>query len=187
MNNELTSGTLWNKAAVSGLILAAVTIAFTLVSSLAGKIDGAASGILSFVLWAGKVASCILLLRYFLVKLHNEYPDSDRKQLNGYGTRIAFLSAIVVAGYSLASMLLIEPEAFNEAMNVAMEQYKSMLDSNSLAAIEQMMPKLPAITFFSMLVYCFLWGWILSGIFSSSLAPSDPFANFPGNNTTENQ
>ena len=44
-----------------------------------------------------------------------------------------------------------------------------MLDSNSMAALEGLESKMGVISLVSNLIWCFVYGWILSSIMSSSL------------------
>ena len=59
-----------------------------------------------------------------------------------------------------------------------MQVYSKMLDSNSIAALEKMMGKMSYISFFSNLIYCTLYGTILSFILSRNIPQQDPFANY---------
>lgn len=182
MTNELSSGTLWNKAAIAGLILAAATIAFSLLRGLSLKLGGIAGGFLGFILWFGKIAACILLIRFFFKKL-NKNQGADARALYGYGLRIALCSSLLVAAFSLAQALQLTPESYMEEMESVMASYPVQMDSNMTEALDQLLPKMPVITFFTMLIYCFIWGMFLSSLFSKSIAPSDPFGDsFPNNN-----
>ena len=58
-----------------------------------------------------------------------------------------------------------------------MQMYSGMLDSNSLTMMENMRASYPQIAFFSQLIYCFLYGTLLSFILSRYI-PKDPFANY---------
>ena len=64
----------------------------------------------------------------------------------------------------------------NEIMDVMRTSYSSMLDSNSEAALEKMMPKMPYYMAIGSLIYCFIWGWLYATIFAKSAAPDDPFS-----------
>ena len=175
--NELTSGAIWNKAAIAGLLMAAVTIAFTFTSGLT---TGIAFGFLNILLWLAKLVCCIMLFRFFMLKFSKEC-NPDNRTLYHYGLRIAICSSLLVAAYTLLMSLNIDQTAFSEAYTEQVEKYMSMmntqLDSNGQAALEQIQSKLPVISFFSMLIYCFLWGLVLSSIFSKSIAPEDPFTD----------
>ena len=59
-----------------------------------------------------------------------------------------------------------------------MQMYSSMLDSNSMAMLEKMEDSFPQISFFSNLIYCFLFGLVLSAILSRNIPKRDLFADF---------
>ena len=75
-------------------------------------------------------------------------------------------------------MLYINPDAIEQAFNIALSQYSSMLDSNLLTIIENFKDNMPMISFFSNFIYCFLYGTILSSILSRYIPKTDPFAGF---------
>lgn len=125
--------------------------------------------ILSIVLWAGKLVCCIFLMRFFMKKLLASYEGVTRQNLLGYGTLIALFSAIITAACSYISVQYLFPGQITEAFNTAYEQTAGMLDSNSMAALESLESKMGVISLVSNLLWCFLYGWILSSIMSSSL------------------
>lgn len=175
MKKEFTSGESWNSAAIAGLILAVATIAAELVSSLCGKIGGFAGGFLGFIAWAGKLVLCAVLFRYLMLKFKSSYDGVEYPHLQRYGLKLALFSSIIVAAYSTVNLLFINPTSFEEIMDVMRTSYSSMLDSNSEAALEKMMPKMPYYMAIGTLIYCFLWGWILSTVFARSLRSDNPF------------
>jgi hypothetical protein len=59
-----------------------------------------------------------------------------------------------------------------------MQAAAPMMDSNSLKEIDKMSENLPQLTFFSNLIYCFIYGSILSGILSRNIPSRDPFASY---------
>ena len=63
-------------------------------------------------------------------------------------------------------------------MDMMMQQMGSMMDSNSMALMDSYMQRLPQITFFSNLIYCFVFGTVLSYILSRNIPSRDPFANY---------
>ena len=60
-----------------------------------------------------------------------------------------------------------------------MESYRNMpiMTSETLETIEQIMPKMPTIMFFSNLIYCTLFGIIVTAFVSKNTASSNPFKN----------
>lgn len=185
MDKTVSSRELWNKASATGLILALVTIAFGVLSGLTGKAGSSIVGnALSILLGLAKIIVCIALFRYFLVKLRKSYPDAGKQDLMHYGLRIALCSSILVAGYNLLSILVINPDQVSQAVESFRTAYSQFADSNTLNALDALEAKMPVYVFFVTLAYCFVWGWVLAAIFSSSLAPSDPFGSI-GNDKEE--
>lgn len=178
MDKELTSGMLWNKASIDGLVLGAATVAFTILGTLCSKLGSFVGGLAGFLLLAGKITTCVLLVKFFLGKLHKE-TGVPAKTLYGYGLRLTLCSSVIVAAYSLFVSLQVSPEEYMEQVSQAVASMPVKLDSNTMDAMEGFLPKLPAINFFTTLVYSFLWGLVLSAMFSKSVAPSDPFEEGP--------
>ena len=184
MTKDYSSSASWNSAALAGLVMAAVTIALDFARGLASKLPGVGGGVLSFFAWALKLVLCAWTFRYLMKRFYEGFDGVDSFSLKRYGLKLALFSSIIVSAYSLVSMLVINPDTINEIMNTYRETYASMMDSNSEAALEKMLPKLPTYIGLVSVVYCFLWGWLYSSLFSKSIAPFDPFADikdFPDN------
>ena len=178
MDKSVSSRELWNKASATGLILALVTIAFGVLGGLTSKVGSAlVSNALPILLGLAKILACI-------VKLKEAHPDAVKQDLMHYGLRIALCSSILVAGYNLLDILVINPDQVSQAVESFRTAYSQFADSNTLNALDALEGKMPVYVFFVTLVYCFVWGWVLAAIFSSSLAPSDPFASI-GNGKEE--
>lgn len=127
------------------------------------------------VIWLAKFGGCIFAMRFFMLKFVADHPDATNRETRLLGSRSALLSALIVSAYTLATTMLISPEQLQESLNIAMSQYSSMLDSNSMAAVEGMMDRLPVIMFFTNLAYCFIYGCILSAILSRDIPSRNPF------------
>jgi len=162
--------TLWNEAAIAGLVLGIVPSIYLYLSGIVGSM-------ISILLWLVKFAGCIWLLRFFLLRFSNSNPDADNSDVFKFGMLTAFLSALLYSAFNMAYMMFISPDTITEAFDTIMENYSSLLDSNSREEIEAMMPKLPTISFFGNLIYCTLFGIILSAIFSREIPSSNPFDN----------
>ena len=94
------------------------------------------------------------------------------------GMATALLSALVYSAAAFANVAFISGDAIAEQMDMIMQQMGSMMDSNSMAMMETFMERLPQITFFSNLLYCFVFGTVLSYILSRNIPSRDPFANY---------
>lgn len=173
---------IWSEASMPGLVLGAVSIAYLLLNSLITGLAGTGMvafliGTLTFVVWAGKFVLCIWLFGFFQKKFAKAHGITERKKIFQYGLVVAGFSALLYSVFSLAYMLYINPEALNASFDLAMQQYAPMMDSSTLESMENLRADMPAATFIVNLLWCFLFGTILSAIFSSKLAPDsdNPF------------
>ena len=177
---ELTSKTFWEDASKGGLALGAVSIAYLLIGKFLDPDMGARIGSLTYslitiVLWIVKFAGCIWLMKFFLEKFANKYQDSTRDDVFKEGCAIAFLSALIFSAFFYIYATFINPDMFSQAIEQAMSTYSAMLDSNSMEAMESMFEKLPMITAVTNLIYCTIFGMVVSSICSRSLVSDDPF------------
>ena len=173
---------IWSEASVPGLILGGVSIAYLLLNSLVTGLAGTGVvafliGTLTFIIWAGKFFLCIWLFQFYQKKFATSHDLKERKKIFQYGMVVAALSALLYSVFSLAYMLYINPEALNASFDLAMQQYAPMMDANTLESMENFRADMPVATFIVNLLWCFLFGTILSAIFSSKLAPNsdNPF------------
>ena len=100
---------------------------------------------------------------------------------------IAALSATIMCAVpvaaSFANTAFISADVINEQFAVLMQQLKPAMDSNSINQMNEIMDKLPQLTFFSNLFYCAIYGSTLSFILSRNIPSRDPFAS----NTADEQ
>lgn len=173
----------WNQAAKAGLVLGGVSALYLMVTYLLGLINssGFVKILLSVVgalLWAAKFAACVYLMKSFIQKFANGQPEeSGGRKLSAfsYGALVSFLSALIYSAVYLAYNTYIVPEIFDQLM----ESYRNMpiMTSETLETIEQIMPKMPTIMFFSNLIYCTLFGIIVTAFVSKNTESSNPFKN----------
>ena len=173
--------TLWDSAGKAGLVLGMVCVAYLAITSLSSKLVSDSTALAMLIslfntcLWIAKFVGCILLLKLFMKK----FAASD-KQINNsdtfrFGCATAFLSSLVYSASYLAWILFIQPDIFQESLDILMQN--AALDSNSIAQIEEIMPKMPVLSFFWNLFYCWLFGTVVSAIFSKNIPSRNPFAN----------
>lgn len=188
METLIEKKALLNSASISGLALGGVCVAYSAIIYALGKIELSPMlvSLFSTILWAAKFAACILLMRYFMQRLVKSNPGIDGRITRRQGILSAFFSALITAGATLFQILfIITPEAYASEMMSAMGQMYGMLDSNSMKAIQDMLPNMPVISFFSTLVYCFIYGCILAAILSRFVPKQDPFAEYHKTEETE--
>lgn len=182
MKESISSRLIWGEASKSALAFAAVTICCGLIKRGIAAWDPGTfvTALLGAILWAGEFFGCIWLMMFFMRKLVRDFDGVMNTDTNRYGRRIALLSAIVIASVNFLILYFTPDEELQKTIDEALAAYASMLDSNSMSVMEDMMQNLPVITFFSNLIYCFLYGTLLSAILSRGIPQPDPFANIPG-------
>lgn len=180
MGQDITSKSIWNSAGISGAVLGIVSAGLM---ALSQAISGTASAsiltaVVSFIIWAVKFVSCIWTMRFFMKKLCRDFNGVTGKETFRFGVITALFSALIYSAIYLAEILFIYPEFFSTQLDSIRQMYSSMLDSNSMRAMENMMDNYSTISFFSTLIYCFLYGTVLSAILSKAIPSNDPFANY---------
>lgn len=178
MKKEFLSSVSWNSAAVAGLVMGVATIVLDYLPMLPTLLggDSVIGNLLVGVFKIIKIIACVYLFRILMLRFFNSV-RTDYAKLQHYGLKIALFSSIVVAGFSLVQILVINPEMMTNMIQEIQNTYQNLMDSNTMAAMEKMISKLPVITFFSSLIYCYLWGWILSTTFARRLFPVNPFGD----------
>ena len=177
MDEKLRRGILWNRAAAAGVALGAVSSAYLFITQY---LSGLGTSIwisgLNLVLWGVKLLLCVWLMTHFMKRLTADYEDADNAATFRFGMITALCSALIFSAVTLANVLVINPDLIHQQIEAALKIYGSSLDSNSLNALDTVESIMPQVMFFSNLVYCFLYGTVLSAILSRNIPPQDPFA-----------
>ena len=178
MEQNIIRKDMWETAAKAGLALGMVSSAYMFLTQFIAGETGFMITILSFVLWIAKFGGCIWLMAFFMKKFVAEHPEVDNKATFNLGMATALLSALIYSAAAFANIAFISGDAMVEQMDLMMQQMAPMMDSNSMSLMETYMEKLPQITFFSNLLYCFVFGTVLSYIMSRNIPSRDPFADY---------
>ena len=172
VNNKRT----WDAAAKAGLVLGGVSSAYFALNSLlstygASRIGNIGSTLIILVLWGFKFYLCIALLKRFM----QQFAAQDDSVTNGDTLRLgictALLSSLVYSAVYLAWVLFIQPDIFVNAM----QSVAATLPAEALSQMQDMIGKLPQYTFWANLIYCFLFGTVLSVILSRNIPSQNPF------------
>ena len=167
---------IWSAAAAPALVMGGISVAYIALGYFTGKLNpGFLATFLALILWAAKLAACILVFKHLLKAFSASDPEADNARVFKFGVVVALLSALVYSAAYLCYMLYIVPDMISEAFARITDAYSSMLDSNSISALERMEGSMPSIAFFTNLVYCFLFGTVLSAILSRNIPPRNPF------------
>ena len=180
MEQNVIQKNMWNTAGKAGLFLGLASTAYLFITQFMGQVGMPAllSSILGFGLWAAKFVGCIWLMKIFMKKFVSENSSASNSDTFKLGMAMALLSALVYAAFAFANVAFISPGLFEEQMNVVMQQMAPMMDSNTQSLMETYMENLPQITFISNLIYCSLFGIVLSFILSRGIPSKDPFAEY---------
>lgn len=180
MEQNAIQKNMWNTAGKAGLILGLISTAYLFISQMLGQsgMPSLISSILNIVLWIAKFAGCIWVMKMFMTSFAASDESITNSNTFRLGTRMALLSALVYSAFALANVAFISPDLFQEQMEMTMQQMAPMLDSNALSQIDSLYENLPQITFFSNLIYCFIYGTVLAFILSRNIPSKNPFAEF---------
>lgn len=171
---------LFNEAGVPGLILGAISILYFAVNELLSSAVANGSGIiafniLSFVLWGAKLFACIYVM-YLILKKFATANGGNKSLTMKFGMLTALCSSLLYSAACLAFVLFISPESISTALESTAQMYAGLFTSDQIDSIMDMQSSIPALMFFVNLVYCWLWGLVLSAIFSSKLCKKEnPF------------
>ena len=165
MKKMLDNTSLWNEAAVSGLLFGAVSI-----GCLAGKEAAALTGNVfltqaaAIILWAVEFFGCILLMKNRMVLLRDKYEGIKITDSYRFGRRAALLSGLLLAS-AQALIIMKMPQGTMDTMLAQVGEAMSMTSADMQQA-GAMLDKLPLYTFIFQWLYCFLYGTVLSAIMS---------------------
>lgn len=190
MDNSINSKAIWDLAARAGLALGGVSIAYMAITQYcipsSEKVGmSMLISLLSLVLWAGKFIACIWLMKSFMKKLASDYSDVTNGDTFKLGVSSAILSSLIYSGFYLLFTTVISPDVLADTMAAMQGAYASMLPQESLDAMNEV--NLPQLLFFANLIYCFLFGTILSAILSRKIPSRDPFAESRRQDSEQNQ
>lgn len=190
MEKRISRKDLWDGAGKAGLILGLVSSAYVLISMLLSKLNGSTgmallSTVLAFLLWALKFGGCIYLMKLFMTRFAAAHPGCDNSDTFRFGMVTAFLSALIFSAFDMAYLTWLAPDTMSQAIETVTEAYGSMLPAESIEAMQEM--NFGQISFFTNLIYCFLFGTVLSAILSRNIPSRNPFADNRPTNTPDEQ
>lgn len=168
---------MWNSASKAGLILGLISTVYLFVNQFLGNLSGFMATAAIMALWAAKFAGCVWLMRFFMKRFMEEN-GADTKAAFRFGMAASLLSAFFFAVISFANVAYISADFYAEQMDTLVQQMAPMMDSNTSASMEKMISRMPQFTFISNLIYCFLYGTVLSLILSKNMEQKDIFADY---------
>lgn len=184
MTGNKDKNLLLDLAGRAGLILGGTSTLYLALSVLMGYIPDSCprlvsilASLLGFLLWVLKFWACLFLMKKFMVIFARRDGDSlTRSRLLRFGFAAAFFSALVYSAAYFIDVKFIQPDMFADAIDAMAET--GLMPSSQIELMEQMIPGLPRILFFSNLIYCWLFGAVLTLIYARGIIlPGNPFGN----------
>lgn len=171
MGQNTLKANIWNAAGTAGLALGAVSTAYMFLNQYlsAVEISPILISVSTLVLWGAKFIGCIWLMAFFMKRFAVQNDITDSKAIYRMGALSAVLSALVFSGAALANVSLISAEMFNEQYQALLQSMAPAMDSNSVSMMDKIIDSMPSITFFSNLIYCSIYGTVLSLILSRNI------------------
>ena len=155
-----TSQNKWVQEITNGLLLALITIVFTLLYT--AFTFGTAAIV---VFWIVKLLSTLGTLYYFMSS-HGEIGDSYTYRIAfKYGFMISFYSAIFIALYEYMHYTVLFPDL--ESSKIFVESFQKRSQSIDQLTVERVTDKMPIIISICVLIYYSILGLIFSSIMAS--------------------
>lgn len=179
MEQNILRKNMWNSAGKAAIVFGLISSAYLFITQYLSLLQMPAfvNMLIGFVLWAAKFGGCIWLMMFFMRKFSAKNSEADNSSVFRFGMIIALLSALIYSAASFANAAFISADLYAEQIETVMQSYSKFMDANTMAAMEKVFGIMPQITFFSNLIYCFLFGTALSAILSRNIPSKDPFAN----------
>lgn len=170
----------WNAAGKAGLIFGVIPVVHMylnrgLVTPETNYYLGTA---IHWILWIAKFIGCIWLMKHVMSEFVSRHTDADNSDTFRLGMTIAFLSALIFSAFSFADIAYISPDLYKTSMPEMMEALSPMMSEDELDMFKELTQRLPQITFFGILIRCFIYGTVLSFILSRSIPSRNPFENY---------
>ena len=177
VKESVNSRILWNKAGTAGAVIGLSSAAFIFISqAVAGIPSTVAMFMTNALMWLIKFIGCIWLMMFFMKRLCSTVHGVTNATTLKFGVMTSLLSALIYSAVLLANMLFISADLTSQQFDQILQAYQGILDANSLTMMEKMESAYPQIAFFSQLIYCFIYGSVLSLILSRYIPSRDPFA-----------
>ena len=166
--DTITKKTFWDYAGIAGLLMGMISSACMFIGQFLSTLQMSAvmTTVLGGFLWLAETVGCIGLMYFYMKKLSAQFPEENIKTIYRFGMASAFLSALLYAAVTFANFAYISADYYAEQFAILMQNAAPSLDSNSKAVMEKILTNIPQISFFGNLIYCTLFGSVVSSIIS---------------------
>lgn len=182
MKENITTGILLNRAGLAGIVLGLVSTSYLFLSMWMSSLSSPVLiTALTILAWTVKFVLCIWLMMFYMQRLASTYKGVTNSTTFKFGVATAACSSLIYAGAALANVTIVNSELISTQMASVIQMLGSMADSNTLSALGEMEGSIPQYIFFSDLIYCFIYGVVLSMILSRRIPSNDLFADVEEN------
>lgn len=171
---QINKNTLTAEAGKAALFFGLISGGFIIINFLCAN-WGFAGNLLSSLLSLGKIVGCIFLMIYMMKRLKANYEGVHKKELVHYGTLIALFSAIITACITYISYKFLFADTLTAIMDEVYAQLRSMVSGDMISQMVEMESSFATYAMMGNLIWCFLYGWILSLIVAPRIAPENIF------------
>ncbi|MBQ0077816.1 MAG: DUF4199 domain-containing protein [Bacteroidales bacterium] len=131
---------------------------------------------LTYLASLAKLVGLIILMRWCMKKLASSYEGVGVRQLRRFGMWIALFSATITALCSYVAVEFVFADTYAETLKMTIDTLAPMLDANSMSSLEGIEEHFGVFNLGVTLIWCYIYGCILSAILSSTVAgKQNPF------------
>ena len=153
-------------------------------AGIAGLLFGAVSGgymflpesKLGWLLSIAKLVGLIWLMRWWMLRLCQSYEGVTWQHTRRFGTLTAFFSSLITGLCFYFSATVVNPDMLSNAMNEMLSSGVLSLSPEQMDILDGFEDSFPLYGLISNIIYCFIYGWVLSSILSSRIPGRNPFA-----------
>jgi len=174
-----------NQAGMAGAAFGTISAAWVFLSILMSKNPVAAK--FSIVVDLGKTVGLVYLMIFFMKKLASDFESVTNRDTRAYGRWIALFSALITGIATFVAYEIVFPGYVTTTMDTVYQTLGSTLDSNSRTLLEKYEENFGMIACFSTMIWCLIYGLVLSAIVSARIPKPDPFQNFRTPQTPDEQ
>ena len=172
MDEREKSGRIWNLASKNGILLGMFsTLCLALKQGAAMSGSATLSAGAGIVLWTLEFVGCIWLLRRFMKRYVEDYPDATNAETYALGKRTCLFSSLILAAALVFLILYVPGNLFEASFEELSQTYSTLLDPSVLSGMD--LADRPGVVFISQFLYCWLYGILVSSFLSRSI-PQDP-------------
>ncbi|MFY9116255.1 MAG: DUF4199 domain-containing protein [Bacteroidales bacterium] len=153
----------WNKAAPYGIILALITILFTVVQTVL-PLKGS---FYLFMMWFLKLAATLGFLFYVMKDFGKNLESYAYKDAFTFGLAVSACSSIIAAAYYYLHAVFLFPDSINQFTNAMLEGFEQAGVMDAGFDIGKFLTRMPVILTITQLIYYNVLGLLWSSLLAN--------------------